>query len=890
MDSPMMKQYMELKAQYPNEILFFRMGDFYELFLEDAEISAPIMDVALTRRQNQIPMAGVPYHSVQTYIARLLHAGKSIAIAEQEKDINNPRLMSRRVQRLITPGTILEENLLKHNKHNYLMAIHLDAKHTAFALLDVSTQDFFAYTVERPKEEENVYEIDTVPTSVIQTIRDYIYKFDAREILISNDIYTKIKKYFKEEEHLLVPLEDWKASCQEGLRQIRQIYVQDIKGLGYENEKNPALAAVSLAIHYLKKSFPSQELFHFPPRLVKPQEKYMYLDEQTIKNLDLVYNSQEQTRNRTLYSVLDECKTALGKRFLHNAILHPMLDLKQIQTRQASIHHFIEHFSLTKNFRSELNEIGDIERVLSRMEMSKAAPRDFKMIYNSILAIKQIRDTYYKEIDLETNSLVTEDIPVIIKQLDCIDALEELHEIIKSRVCDEPPAMLPANSPFIRDGVNEELDAARLAQKEGTQWILEFEKRERASLNISNLKVKYNKIYGYFIEISRSHIPKLKENYKAKQTLVNYGRFTTEELTNLEHKIVYANEIIEKIEKELFEQLCEEVLKYRVHLKKVFKVIAQFDFLLTLAHLAKMHHWTCPHIEDGNDQNTMIHIREGRHLVVEHYLPSTEQFVSNDLYLRTPDRNIGILTGPNMGGKSTFIRQVALIQLLAQMGSYVPATQAKLQVVDRIFTRIGASDNISRGESTFYVEMLETARILNQCTHKSLVVMDEIGRGTSTYDGLALAWSILEYLVNKSKPYVLFATHYHELTQLENYTGIFNLSLAVGENEEGEIIFLHKVEEKASDRSYGIQVAKLAGVPFSIIQNAKIRLNELEKHNNHRLSLLESTSVTTAPRIEPLEVAKSTDITKSRGPTKPAKNIEENKEREITQQELFSGY
>ncbi|GIX42083.1 MAG: DNA mismatch repair protein MutS [Leptospiraceae bacterium] len=795
LNTPMMKQYLELKSQYPDTILFFRMGDFYELFLDDAKIAAPIMDVALTSRQNSIPMAGVPYHSADIYISRLLQAGKKIAIAEQVADPQNPRLMKRKVVRIITPGTIIEENLLKNAESQYLMAIsdkNFSLEELGVGLVDISTGEFYCYKI---KENE----------SSIQ-LMDLFYSYLPTEIIIPGHLESFINEKFRNVNIIISTLETWKATQEEGKRKIESYYNIKASSLLKEQEFEAVLGAISLILHYVEKNFPDQKIDLEIPRFLNIEKEYLILDEKTIKNLNLF-----EPRETSLYSLFSPV-TPKGKRLLKEIILHPLKDFNQIQNRLDLIEFFFSLDEVRIEIRDILNQISDIERILTRMQYNKANPKDFRNIISTIEAIEKLQN-------------VLEEIQCNYK-IDIDPSLIDLKERLDKAIADNPPAIL-GNQPFLKRGVDKDYDEAFLAKEKGTEWILQFEKKEKERTGLSSLKVKFNKVTGYYIEISKVQAKNAPKEYERKQTLINYERFTNQELKEIERKILLADEIISEIEKKYFDEFIQFVLQYKNEIKKALYDVAFLDVIIDFSHVSKQNRWVRPKWNHKKE----LYLKASRHPIVEKFLPKEMDFIPNDVYLNTQDKSIAIITGPNMAGKSTYIRQVALIQILAQMGCFVPAEKANISIVDRIFTRVGASDNLARGESTFFVEMSETAQILNHFTENSLIIMDEVGRGTSTYDGLSIAWAVIEYLAEK-RPKTLFATHYHELTVLEDKEGIFNLTMEVIE-QEGEVIFLHKVKEGYADKSYGIHVAKLAGLPKKVIYRAQSLLEEFEKHSRY---------------------------------------------------------
>jgi len=774
LQTPIMIQYRELKAQVPDAFLFFRMGDFYELFLSDAEEAAPLMDVALTRRQAQIPMAGVPFHSADIYISRLLSHGCRVAIAEQEMDPENPKLMRRRIRRVISPGMIVEENLLSPAAANYLAAMARHNDQMGLAFLDISTGEFFAYLLST------------------EDPADYLARFAPGEIIAASELAKEFKKLYPA--HKFEERPDWQASPAEGLSLLERRTDGNPAASGFR-EPSAATAAIGLIEHYVKRAFPEN-----PPRSVYPVlrqgENHMFLDEETIRHLDLV--ASEAGNDRTLFSVLNHCQTAAGKRFLRRQILEPLLREEAIHDRHKEIDIFHKDPDLSEKLTQELRSVADIERIVNRLQADRGTPRDLSAIQRSLRGALAICALHGQAVD---------------------SRLIQIKDTLDRMLLDEVPVQL-GKGPFLREGVDQELDLARKAETDGANWILALEERERASTQINTLKIRYNKISGYYIEVSKGQVDRVPAHYQRRQTLVNAERYTTEELSGIENRIQSADETIALLEKRIFQELAGTILSQADALRLLAFDLARLDMLLSLAHVALRRRWIKPELHAGSEHS----IIDGRHPVVEYFRSG---FVPNSLEMDATTASCAILTGPNMAGKSTYIKQAALIQLLAQIGSFVPASQARLRLIDRIFTRMGSGDNISRGESTFYIEMLETARILRQRSARSLVIMDEVGRGTSTFDGLAIAWAVVEELTQTDRPLLLFATHYHELTALGGREGVFNLTMDILE-ESGKITFLHRVKAGAADRSYGIHVARLAGLPAPVTQRAEEKLLELE--------------------------------------------------------------
>ncbi len=787
LDTPVMRQYLEIKQAHPGTILLFRMGDFYEMFLDDATQAAPILDVALTKRQGVVPMAGVPYHSVDSYLARLIAAGRRVAIAEQTADLENPKLMRRVVTRVVSPGTVIEESLLPESAHSYLAAVVIHEDKCGVALSDVATSDFRA--CEMPLEEMPGFLLKIQPAEIIATAH--------------------------ERSHLQLPglppcliLEQWKAAPDEAERQIHRRFQMKAKSLDFP-ESSPSLGAAGLTIHYLSESFPTGPFPLPAPIFLPADETAMLLDEETVRNLELLRN-QRGTDDRTLFSVLNRCRTAAGRRLLRESLIEPLRDEARLASRLDAVQYFQKVRDVQIAVQSHLDSVRDLERILARLGRGRGGPQDFHSVRSSIKAYENVQ------------SLVEEAgaFSCFLRKPDPLDlrTLGDLKKTLDEAVVEDPPAVL-GNGRFLREGLRSDLDLATRAREEGAQWILEYEEEEKANCSIP-VKVRFNRVHGYYIEVTKSYVKNVPAHFKRRQTLLSAERYTTDRLAELEEKIQGAETVIEKAEKEEFERLCGLVLGLAVNLKQLMNALASIDVCCALASAAERFGWVRPEFSrDGK-----LAIEDGRHPVVEAYLNVGDHFVPNSL--RMADGRLGILTGPNMAGKSTFIRQTALIQILAQIGSFVPASRALLPLCDGVFTRIGASDNLSRGESTFFVEMLETARILRRATPRSLVILDEVGRGTSTYDGLSIAWAIVEALGERGA-LVLFATHYHELTALDQRPGIFNLTMDVREMD-GKIHFLRKVREGAADRSYGIHVAELAGIPETVLRRAKEKLSELE--------------------------------------------------------------
>jgi DNA mismatch repair protein MutS len=795
--TPMIKQYLDIKKKHSDDILFFRMGDFYEMFFEDARTASAILDITLTSRQNDIPMCGIPYHAAESYIARLIKAGKRVAICEQMESVpSSGSIVRREVIRVITPGTIIEQNLIQGDRNNFLASIITTTERIGLAFADISTGDFFLSVIDRS----------------IDLFRGEIVKYDPSEAVVkkfADNDDSVFMDFLKNSDIPVYSISEWLYDPDYMRDLITSTYaISGVKGLGITDDLE-AVTAGSL-MQYIKETHPGTlSNLKFP--LKTNLTGRMVLDDATIRNLEIVRNQSGDSRTHTLFSILDRTKTAMGKRLLERNILQPLIDADKIEKRLDRVQFLIEYTDLRSSLGSSLSCINDIERIISRINSLKAFPRHFISLRNSLNACSTIKKNL-----IEHSGTVLEDI--VSAMPDMAGLIERIHAAVE-----DEPAVSPEQGRVIKHGYNADLDRLYELKHDSKTWILEYQEEEKLKLGLSTLKVRYNRILGYYIEISRNQSVKIPETYLRKQTLVGAERFTTEKLQSFETDILSASEKIIAIENSEIDKLTADILQRREDLRKMADTIARIDFYHSLAISAVENNFIRPLITD----NGRLFITDGRHPVVEKYF-TREVFVPNDIKLDNRENMITLLTGPNMSGKSTYIRMCAIILLMAQSGSFVPAKHAEVSIADRIFTRIGASDNISRGESTFLVEMNETALILNNATEKSLIIMDEIGRGTSTYDGLSIAWAVVEYILRYIKARTLFATHYHELTSLDTKTGIENYNVSVKEEISG-IRFLHKVVKGAADRSYGIHVAQLAGLPSAVISRSESILDRLEK-------------------------------------------------------------
>jgi len=794
----MMKQFRKIRNGLPEDvILFFRLGDFYEMFFDDAVEASRILEITLTKRQ-KIPMCGVPYHSAEGYLAKLIRAGKKVAICDQVEDPSQSKgIVKREVARIVTPGTVLEDNVLDSARPNYLAGLHREGDRYGLALLDISTGDF---RVEESGE--------------LSALLDSFTAAGPAELLVAEDEEAAWPADVRLVARVLTPYEDWtfEAEAAEDLL-VRHFQVQSLEGFGCRG-LGPGVGAAAAVLHYVHHRL-KNKVDHIRRLQVRNPEDYLVLDEATVSNLELLESRDPRPGHRgpTLLKVLDATCTAMGARLLRQWIQRPLTRLETIRERHDAVEALLSRQDVFRGVRERLGDVKDLERLLSRLHGSSGNPREVQALSQSLRALPEV-----KELLGEAESELLRDLGGRLRPL------PELTDLIDGSLMDEPPSNLKDGG-VIREGVHAELDELRNASTEGRKWLANFQVEEQGRTGIKSLKIRHNKVFGYYIEVSKANLELVPEDYQRKQTLVNAERFITPALKEVENKILGAQERSVVLEHELFAELRTKVLEHTAEIQESASALAEADVLGALAERAMTLSYCRPEMSENGE----IDIRDGRHPVIE-TLEDGERFVPNDTYMNSETDQLHILTGPNMAGKSTYIRQVALISILAQMGGYVPASSAKLAVVDRVFTRVGASDDLARGRSTFMVEMQETANILNNATPDSLVILDEIGRGTSTYDGISIAWAVAEHLHNRpeSKAKTLFATHYHELTQLpESLKGAKNYSVAVRERGE-QIVFLRKIVEGASDRSYGIQVGRLAGLPEPVVHRAREILFGLE--------------------------------------------------------------
>ncbi|MCD6452591.1 MAG: DNA mismatch repair protein MutS [Acidobacteria bacterium] len=802
--TPAMKQYREIKRRHKDAILFFRMGDFYEMFFEDAITCSRELEIALTSRtkseEGKIPMCGVPYHAVEGYITKLIRRGYKVAICEQVEDPKQAKgIVRREVVRIITPGTALDSSLLEEKEGNYLAAILPEEDRVGISFIELSTGEFTATEISSG--------------DIWEKVVDELNHFKTSELIIPEGI--ELPNRIKEEFPLITitPLSSWIFSPDYAPRMILEHFgVSSLAPFGLEGFPLASSAAGAL-LHYLKETQKS-ELSHIESLSYFNTEDYMVIDSATVRNLELTRSAIDGSREGSLLGVIDFTVTGMGGRKLRSWLLRPLKGKKEIEERLSGVEELVNDPRRREKLRSILKRMHDIGRLVGRISVGTAMPRDLIALGSSLARLPEIRE--------EIAGCYSK---IIGKLQGEIDPLEDVRELIEKAIVDEPPATVREGG-LIKDGFSYELDELRKISREGKGYIASLEEKERKRTGISSLKVGYNKVFGYYIEVSKANLSLVPDDYIRKQTLVGGERFITPELKEYEAKVLTAEERIGELEYQLFLEVREKVSQAAGRIKKTADALATLDVLCSLAEVAVRNRYTRPKITEGDE----IKIIAGRHPVVEEIMKD-ERFIPNDCYLNTDTHQILIITGPNMGGKSTYLRQVALITIMAQMGSFVPADEAEIGLVDRVFTRVGASDNLARGQSTFLIEMMETANILNNATKKSLIVLDEIGRGTSTFDGVSIAWAVAEFLHHHPRigAKTLFATHYHELADLAlTLPGIKNFNVAVKE-WKGNLVFLRKVVEGASDKSYGIQVAKLAGLPRSVIARAEEILTNLER-------------------------------------------------------------
>jgi len=798
--TPMMEQYFRLKKRHQDALLFFRLGDFYEMFYEDAKTAAPLLEIALTSRQ-KVPMCGVPYHAVNSYLAKLLKHGYKVAICEQVEDARLARgVVKREVVKVLTPGTAIEVELDQAKENTYMASLCLKEEGWGLAVVDLSSGRIQTFQNERGDK---------------RFLADELFRISAKEIIFPEGRETEVNQLISHNyasSPLLSPLEEWAFELAQAKNLLLSHFkVKSLAGFDLA-DKHLATAAAGALLYYLNK-VRKDSLSLIRSLSYLHTHDYLVLDATTIRNLELIRNLRDVRVKDSLLDVIDFTLTPMGGRLLKSWLLQPLLDCNQIEGRLEAVAELVTHTIERHDLREELKEIYDLERLTGKISVQAAHAKDLLSLKKSLEPLPQI------------HSLLAAFSSARLKQIGKEwDNGQDIAELIEKAIKEEP-AFLLTEGGLIKDGYHQELDELRQISRSGKTYIASLEKKEKERTGISSLKIGYNKVFGYYIEVTNPNLASVPSDYIRKQTLANSERFVTPELKEYEEKILKAEERIAELEYNLFLEIRENIASQASRLQKIASNISNLDVLSSLAELACQRGYSRPEVNSGEK----IRIIEGRHPIVE--VTNEDPFVPNDTYMDRNQDQILIITGPNMGGKSTYLRQVALICILAQMGSFVPAKEASLGFVDRIFTRIGAMDFLSWGQSTFMVEMLETASILNNATARSLILLDEIGRGTSTFDGLSIAWAVAEYLHDReeAKPKTLFATHYHELTELAlTRPRIKNYHVMVKEWKD-DVVFLRKIRHGPSDQSYGLHVAKLAGIPDTVIDRAKEILFNLEK-------------------------------------------------------------
>jgi len=796
-ETPLMKQFNQIKAKYPDAILLFRVGDFYETFGEDAVKASSCLGITLTKRGNgaagEIPLAGIPYHSLDNYLSKLVKAGYRVAICEQLEDPKMTKtIVKRGVTEIITPGIASQDNILDSKKNNYLASIYIGAKKNGIALMDISTGEFY---------------ISAGDESYIDKL---LHSYRPSEIIIpkqNKSIYLKrISQQF-----YTYGMENWiygEDYSKEIL--LKKFQTNSLKGFGIETYDEATIAASSI-LHYLHSN-EQHKLEHIQKIIILKPKEVVWLDNFSIRNLELVQGQHAQAVS--LFDILNQTQSSMGSRMLQRWILHPLVSIEKIERRFSLVQYLTDKIDFRDDLKNIIYQIGDLERLISKVSMLKAQPRDLVQIKRSLLKIQDLIALILKSDSADYK-----------KFNDFLQPCHSLIETIERKLLDEPPALLTKGIAF-KKGFHSEFDEYLSLVTDGKQYLLDIQFREQQATQISSLKIGFNNVFGYYLEVTNTHKDKVPENWIRKQTLSNAERYITPELKEYESKILGAEEKLNQIQEVLWQELMQEALEYIEPIQLNAQTIAEIDCLLSFALVALQNDYKRPTVNDS----LIIEIKEGRHPVIEKQLAVGESYVPNDIYLNNSEQQLIMLTGPNMSGKSALLRQTALIVLMAQMGSFVPARSANIGYIDKLFTRVGANDNLSMGESTFMVEMNETASIVNNFSERSLILLDEIGRGTSTYDGISIAWSLAEFLYfSKEKPKTLFATHYHELNELAlKHERIKNFHIKTKE-VDGHIIFLRKLVEGGSEHSFGIHVAKLAGMPHDIVKRAEDIMHELEQ-------------------------------------------------------------
>ena len=831
-----MKQFREIKASYPGTLLLFRVGDFYELFGEDAIIASKILNIVQTHRKNgaagKVELAGFPYHSLDSYLPKLVRAGQRVAVCEQLEDPKNAKgIVKRGVKELITPGVSANDKTLDSRSNNYLASVYEMKNSIGVAITDLSTGEFLVAQGNQTYIEKLIKSIK--PTETIIS-KNYRKKFTA---LFGDDFYTyPIDPWFFEEEYSKEQL-------------FKHFKTETLKGFGISH-MNESIVAAGAIIHYLNQSH-HVDLEHINSIKRVDEQEHVWIDSFTLKNLEIIQSNH--TNGISLLDIIDNTISPMGSRLMKNWLLFPLLDLNQIIHRQEAVEFILSNDKFHSFLNGEISKIGDLERIISKVALKRINPRELLQLSSALKSIQLIKD------ECQSNNHQS-----INQYSNSFNVNNDIIKLIDSHISTEAPAIASKGGIF-NPGINNELDEYLSISKNSKDHLIGIKNRESELTGISSLKLAFNNVFGYYLEVTNTHKDKVPDHWIRKQTLVNAERYITPELKEFEEKILLADSRISEIESKIYIEFIDRLIVYVTAIQKDARIIAEIDCLNSLALLAKNNNYTKPTIT--NDFH--IAIKDGRHPVIEKQLPLVEEYIPNDIYLNHDDQQIIILTGPNMSGKSALLRQTALIVILSQIGSYVPAKHAEIGLVDKVYTRVGASDNISQGESTFMVEMVETASILNNLSNRSLVILDEIGRVTSTYDGVSLAWSIAEFLnTSQHKPKTLFATHYHELNQLEDINnGIVNYHIST-EEKKNKVIFLRKIKKGGSENSFGIHVARMAGIPKPVVKRATHILKQLESDrvsintkssvkkltNNIQMNLFEINDTKTTEIIELLNI------------------------------------
>ena len=806
--TPLMRQYYKIKERHPKAILLFRMGDFYESFDDDAKTVSRLLGITLTERNNgdadDVPMAGFPHHALDSHLPKLIRSGLRVAICEQVEDADDSsgKVVDRDVVEVVTPGVSFHDQLLNPKQSNFLAALHFgtgrDKDRIGFSFIDATTGEF------------------SVTEAGLDQLQDLIQTVAPSEVIVDKRKKERLQQHLREVPFTVTEQEDWVFKYDFAYQTLLEHFeTHSLKGFGVD-DMDLGVVASGAALHYLGET-QKGALPHVRKIKRYSKDEHIALDPETKRNLELVQSIQDDGHEGTLVSILDETETPMGGRRLRAWLVRPLRDVGRIRHRLDAVEACVDDRTLRDDLREELNQMGDLERLAGKVATGRAAPGDLIAIKHTLRRLPNVLGLL-ADADSDALGAIEDD----------LRPCPEMVDRIQSALVDDPPAKISEGG-LIRDGYSEELDELRTIAQEGKDWVANLETEESERTDIPSLKVGFNKVFGYYIEVTNTHADKVPEDYIRKQTLVDSERYVTPELKEMEEKILTAEEKIETLEQELFNELRDQIAQQTGILQENAELLAHLDCFAGLAEVAEQHDYTRPSVDDG----LTIDIEEGRHPVVEQTLPPGDPFIPNDMALDPDDEQVLIITGPNMAGKSVALRQVGLIVLLAQVGSFVPAEAAQIGVVDRIFTRVGASDNLAAGESTFLVEMNEAANILNNATARSLILFDEVGRGTSTFDGLSIAWAIVEYLHERPEvaARTLFATHYHELNAMaDRLERVHNYRIQVSEHE-GEIVFLRKLIPGGADHSYGIEVAKMAGLPDAVIARAREVLQNLESQH-----------------------------------------------------------